>query len=172
MWPDIDGLAPEEVIASTAVATEPSGERVSRFAVAMAAAGAGFVDVAPLHVMTTATLRRLAELDPESTFDVRRYRPNFLLDVDGDGFVENDWVGRVVRIGAVALRVTIPTMRCVMTTLAQPGLGAERSTLRTIAAHNRVEIPGLGTWACAGSYADVVAPGPVRVGDEVVVTGA
>ena len=51
----------------------------------------------------------------------------------------------------------------VMTTLAQAGLAADRATLRTIAR----EHPGLGVWACAGVYADVTDPGPVRVGDAV-----
>ena len=33
------------------------------------------------------------------------------------------------------------------------------------------DIPGLGTWACAGVYAAVTTPGTVRVGDEVTVQG-
>jgi hypothetical protein len=61
-------------------------------------------------------------------------------------------------------------MRCVMTTLAQPGLPADRETLRTIAASNRIEIAGLGSWACAGVYADVASPGSVRTGDPVLVS--
>jgi uncharacterized protein YcbX len=102
---------------------------------------------------------------------VRRYRPNVLLDVDGEGFVENDWVGQRVALGAdgPTLGVQLPTMRCVMTTLAQEELPRDRSTLKAIAAHNRVEIAGFGTWACAGAYCDVQAGGRVRIGDEVRV---
>ena len=59
-------------------------------------------------------------------------------------------------------------MRCVMTTLAQSELPADADTLRTIAKHNRIDIPQIGgTSACAGVYADVVAPGRVAVGDPV-----
>ena len=55
-----------------------------------------------------------------------------------------------------------------MTTLAQQDLPDDRATLRTVAKHNRIDIPQLGgRWACAGVYADVVAPGRVAVGDAV-----
>ena len=57
----------------------------------------------------------------------------------------------------------MPTMRCVMTTLAQGPMPQDRATLRAIAAHNRVDIGGLGTWACAGAYAKVVTPGEAAV---------
>ena len=96
---------------------------------------------------------------------MRRYRPNIVLGADGEGFVENGWLGRaVVFDGGASVTVSIPTMRCVMTTLAQGDLPRDPDTLRTIAKHNRVEIPGMGTWACAGVYADVTSPGELAVG--------
>jgi uncharacterized protein YcbX len=122
-------------------------------------------------VITTATLAKLTALAPAATFDVRRYRPNVLVAVDGEAFEENDWVGHRVRFGDEAeASVTLPTMRCVMTTLAQPDLPVDRDTLRTIAANNRIEIAGLGSWACAGVYADVAQPGTIHTGDAVTVT--
>ena len=172
VWPDIEGLAPENVIAGTGIGTEESGERVSQFALGMAAPPGTFFDLSVLHVLTTATLARLQELAPEATFDVRRYRPNVLVDLDGTppGFVENEWPGRTLSLGGdVRMAVTLPTMRCVMTTLPQEELPLDRGTLRAIAAHNRVEITGLGTWACAGVYGDVAAAGHLRVGDPVGV---
>ena len=54
-----------------------------------------------------------------------------------------------------------------MTTLAIEDLPRDPSLLRTIAANNRLEIGGLGSWACAGVYGDAAAPGTVRVGDDV-----
>lgn len=170
VWPDIDGLAPTEFVESTTVAHEDSGDPVSAIPLGMFAPPGTFFDLSSIHLLTTATLRRLAAAAPEGSFDVRRYRPNVLVDVPGEGFVENGWVGRRVALGAAAaVTVTLPTMRCVMTTLAQAELPRDRGTLRTIAAENRVEIAGFGTWACAGAYADVAVAGEVRVGDPVAL---
>ncbi len=168
VWPDIDGLAPREFVERTRVAREETGEAVSSIQLGMLSPPGTFFDLSVLHLMTTATLDRLAAAAPDADFDVRRYRPNVLVAEDGDGFVENGWVGRTMALGAgVRASVDMATMRCVMTTLAQPGLGADRRTLRAIAAHNRLDIPGLGQWACAGVYAGVVTPGLLRVGDPV-----
>ena len=170
VWPDIEGLAPEPVIAGTNIGTTEDDERISQLPLASAAPGT-FFDLSALHVMTTATLAHLQALEPTATFDVRRYRPNLLVESDSEpGFVENDWVGRTLRLGdAAQISVTIPTMRCVMTTLAQEDLPRDRATLRAIATHNRIDITGWGTWACAGAYGDVAAPGTVRVGDTVAL---
>ncbi|MHB1923640.1 MAG: MOSC domain-containing protein [Acidimicrobiales bacterium] len=172
VWPDIEGLAPEDVITATSIGTEDSGERISQFGVSMAASGGTFVDAFPLHLITTSTLARLSELNPASAFDVRRYRPNFLIETDGPAaFLENDWAGqRLMGTGGIGMKVTIPAMRCVMTTLAQPELAADRDTLRTVATHNRIEVPGLGLWACAGAYAEVVGEGRLAAGQELELT--
>jgi uncharacterized protein YcbX len=175
-WPaGVDGLAPESFIAATRIATDDATETVSDIAMGLAAPPGTFFDLATLHLLTTATLERLAKLHPEGDFDVRRYRPNVLVDIGPDGedaFVENDWVGHAVELGndGIAMNVTLPTMRCIMTTLAQPTLGLERdpSLLLTIARNNRIEIGG-GQWACAGVYGDAVGRGTVRVGDPVTV---
>jgi uncharacterized protein len=168
VWPDIPDLAPAEVVSATNVGTTEDGEAVSQFNIAMGAAPGTFFDVAPLHILTTATLSRLRQLAPAATFDVRRYRPNFLVGGEADpGFPENGWSGRKLNLGEVDIEITFPTMRCVMTTLGQGPLPQDRDTLRTIATHNRVQITGLGTWACAGAYANVVKPGVVAVGNSV-----
>jgi uncharacterized protein YcbX len=167
-WPDIEGLAPQKFIEDTTVEHSEEGEAVSRIGTAGLAPGESFLDLAVLHLMTTATLGALSEAAPDSVFDPRRYRPNLLLETpDGPGFVEDEWVGDTLAVGDARIIVTMPTMRCVMTTLAQAGFAEDRDTLRTIAEMNRRTIPGMGTWACAGAYADVTTGGPVRVGDPV-----
>jgi uncharacterized protein len=172
LWPEIDGLAPQGLIDGTEVRREDTGEAISRFDIAgMAPGSTAFFDLAVLHVLTEQTLAHLRELAPDATFDVRRYRPNVVLGGDGAGFVENDWPGRVLTLGdGTELKVSITAMRCVMTTLAQGDLPRDPDTLRAVAKHNRLEIPGMGVWACAGVYADVAAGGEVSVGDGHVVS--
>ena len=166
VWPEIEGLAPEAVIDATRVRDEDTGERVSRFDLAAMSPHPAFFDLAVLHLLTTTTLRTLRELAPDATFDERRYRPNVLLDGEGEGFVENAWAGRAIEFaGGATIAATIPTMRCVMTTLPQGDLPADADTLRTVAKHNRVLIHGMGTWACTGVYADVTGPGELAVGE-------
>lgn len=170
VWPDVPGMAPQEFIDQVATGRDAAGETVSEIALAMGAPAGTFFDLAPLHLLTTATLDRLSRLSPGATHDPRRYRPNIVVTAAVDAFVEDDWVGRTVGLGADArATVMLSTMRCVMVTLPQADLPRDRRTLRGIAEHNRVDIPGLGTWACAGVYAGVAAPGTVRVGDPVVV---
>ena len=168
-WPDVDGLAPEAFIRRTRIETPVAEEVVSDIAIAMAAPPGTFYDLSVLHLLTTSTLAELARLQPEGGWDVRRYRPNVLVDTDGTGFVENGWVGQRLSLGPrAAMQVTMPTMRCIMTTLAQEELPRDPSLLRTVARSNRLTIGDIGTWACAGVYGDAAAPGVVSVGDTVL----
>ena len=169
IWPEIDGLAPPEIIDATTARHEDTGEAISRFDVAAFAPPGRFYDLAALHILTESTLDRLRELAPDSAFDPRRYRPNVVLADTDPGFVENDWPGREMVLGEdVRVAYSFQTMRCVMTTMAQGDLPEDRGTLRTVAKHNRVHISKpevAGVWACAGVYADVTAGGTVAVGD-------
>jgi uncharacterized protein YcbX len=168
VWPQIEGLAPPEVVESISWGRVDGGDPLSDIPVASMAPPGTFFDLTTLSVMTTATLRRLAELEPEANFDVRRYRPNVVVDVAVAWFAENDWAGSTLRLGSSAeAYVDIPTMRCVMTTLARDDLEQDRRSLQAIARHNRLEVFG-GRWACAGVYATVTRSGALAVGDAVV----
>lgn len=166
LWPDIEGLAPQQLIDATTTRHEETGEVISRFDISAFGAKGTFFDLSALHVLTESTLDRLRELAPDATFDARRYRPNFVLRDEDAGFVENAWPGRTATLGGATVRFSFATMRCVMTTLGQGDLPADPDTLRAIAKHNRIEIPQIGgVWACAGVYADVAGTGEVAVGD-------
>ena len=133
-----------------------------------------FSDYAALHLITTATLARLAALRPASTFNARRFRPNVTIaSPEGEhGFVENDWVGREVAIGdEVRLRISDPTPRCSIPTIAQKDLEKDPQVLRTIVEHNSLPVPILDDQVlpCAGVYAFVVRGGTVKRGDAVRV---
>lgn len=157
-WPDIDGM-----LARGVVTAGPIG---------LGAPPGTFFDHAPVHLVTTATLDRLRALAPGADVDARRFRPNLVVASPGDaaGFVEQGWVGRVLRIGAeIRLRVTDPTPRCVVPTLPQGRLPRDLRVLQTVVAHARAPIPALGgqELPSAGAYAVVERGGAVRVGDEV-----
>ncbi len=128
-------------------------------------------DLFPVSVLTTSTLDRLSEIQPDISFDERRYRMNVIVGTEEAGFVENDWVGRELAIGdGVRLSVALPDPRCVMTTLAQDELPRDTDVLRTLVQHNRVQVGDAGRFPCAGVYAVVRAPGAVRTGDRVSLT--
>jgi uncharacterized protein YcbX len=161
-WPDIEGMAPAEFIDSTRVRSD--------LALGLAAAPGSFFDLAPVHLVTTSSLDELTRLQSGSRFVSERFRPNIVIASSAAGFVENEWVGETVRLGADAsLTVMMPTMRCVMVTLAQGELPADRAILRAATDHNRVEISGLGHWACVGAYASVATSGTICVGDAIEV---
>ncbi len=113
-----------------------------------------FVDAMPLLLLTTASLRAGAALHPAGEWDVRRFRPNVVLEASGDGWPEDDWCGRVVRIGEVDLAPHQPCIRCTMVTRPQPGLNRDLDVYRTLARHHGGT---LGVWTTvlnAGTIAE------------------
>ncbi len=128
-----------------------------------------FVDFAPLHLLTTSTLDRIAELSPRGTSDLERYRPNIVIRTTAPGFTENGWLDRNLRIGDdIVVRVIARTPRCAVPTLAHGDLPCDTDALRVLARHNRVEpLDSLDPEPCAGVYAQVLRPGHVRTGDPV-----
>jgi uncharacterized protein YcbX len=133
-----------------------------------------FVDFAPLHLLTTATLDRIAELSPYRRAHLERYRPNVVIRTEAGGFAENDWLGRDLRVGHdLVLRVIARTPRCAVPTLAHGDLPRDAEALRVLARNNRVTpLAGLDPEPCAGIYAEVLHPGRIRVGDAVRVRAA
>ena len=101
-----------------------------------------FFDSCVLHLLTTATLRRVAGLYPDGDFDVRRFRPNLVIDTgDAEGFVENDWIGQTISVGSgVRLKVIEPCRRCIMTTLPQGELPKDVGILRTVVQSNSASL--------------------------------
>lgn len=134
-----------------------------------------FMDFAPLHLMTSATLASLGAAVPEGAIAPERYRPNVIVEsAPGQpAFPENDWLGGLLRIGPeLVIRVVLPTPRCAIPTLAQGALRADPQALRVAARLNTRPVEGFGDLPCAGLYAAVAQPGRIRTGDAVMWLGA
>lgn len=123
-----------------------------------------FADAYPLHILTTASLNALAERAPQADFDVRRFRPNVVLDTgDASGFVEEQWLGGVLTTPDTDIRVVCPTVRCSVPLREQPqfDLAPDPEVVRTVSRHAD---------RCLGVYAEVERSGVLREGDEVTFT--
>jgi uncharacterized protein len=143
-WPDIEGLAQRETVTDEAMPPQT------------------FFDIAVIHLLTTSTINRLRELYPEGRFEVRRFRPNIVVESASEekDFIENSWVDMKLRIGEeIELKVIGPCTRCVMTTLPQGDLPKDLGILRTVAKYNQVH---------AGVYASVHQGGTIHRGDNVL----
>lgn len=114
-------------------------------------------DAAPVHLITSSTLRWWSAQAPRARTGWQRARPNLVVDTDGDQRLEDDWVGRRLRVGSALLAVAEPTIRCVMVTQDQLGLGHSPALLRVLEPYE----------LALGVYAAVLEPGSVALGDEV-----
>ncbi len=117
-----------------------------------------YFDAFPLLLLTTASLARMQERHSASMFDVRRFRPNFLIaeDASTDPFPEAEWSGKRLRIGDAVLQMTVACPRCVMVTRGFQDLPKDPGIMRALVKE---------TGGVFGMYASVVEAGLVRVGD-------
>ena len=143
-WPDIDGLAKRDKVTDEAMPPQT------------------FFDIAVIHILTTSTINRLRELYPDGRFEVRRFRPNIIVESTSSeekDFVENSWIDKQVTVGEdIVLKITGPCTRCVMITLPQGDLPRDLGILRTVARYNQVNV---------GVYASVLHGGTIHRGDMV-----
>jgi uncharacterized protein YcbX len=119
----------------------------------------GVFDTSPLSLTTTQTVAALGsrvgrELDP------LRFRPNVLVDAE-EPFAEDSWVGSVLQIGEMQMRVDLRDERCVIVNVDPATATRDPTILRTIARERET---------CLGVYGSTVTPGRIAVGDRVLRT--
>ena len=128
---------------------------------AIDAPAGSFLDLAAVHLVCTQTLDGCRAARPDLDWDVRRFRPNVVVDVPGlEPFGDDAWTGRRLRLGSVVLEAMQPTVRCAMPLRAQPGLASQPSLYAALEELHANHL---------GQYLSVVEPGEVRVGDPVEV---
>jgi uncharacterized protein YcbX len=118
----------------------------------------GVFDAMPLSLISTQSVAALGAL-VGAELDVQRFRPNLLIEAAGEAvFPEEAWLGAVLRVGAMRMRVDQQDERCVVVNV-DPATGERNhAVLRTLARERA---------ACVGVYGSTVEPGRVAVGDPV-----
>jgi MOSC domain-containing protein len=118
--------------------------------------GVSHFDAGSVSIIGTATLDWCArELGVDA--DHRRLRANLLVE-SAEPFEEESWVGHLVDVGEVRLRVVERVERCRTIDLAQDGVNTTTPWLKAL---------GRGRDLCIAVYADVLGPGHLAVGDLV-----
>ena len=131
----------------------PGGARVIR-------QDRGIFDTFPLALITTQTVVRLGEM-VGAQLDVQRFRPNILVEAaDEAPFAEDGWVGSVLRIGGMRMRVDKRDGRCVVITIDPVTTERNPAILRAVARDRQ---------GCLGVYGSTVEPGRVAVNDPVLI---
>lgn len=121
-----------------------------------------FFLVTPFHIITTATLNHMKGLLPEADWDVRRFRPNIVIETcDADkGLVEQGWIGKRMRIAESQIDCTATAPRCGAVTRQQQNLRFDKSMLRTIVAEAEQNL---------GIYGSISNQATLTVGDTVYI---
>lgn len=120
-----------------------------------------YFDAFPLLLMTEQSLAHIKNAAPDSQIDVRRFRPNIMLDCAGaEGLVERAWEGQTAKLGTATLKLELNCPRCVMTTHGFDDLPKDPKIMRSLVKEASGEL---------GIYASVLEPGEVKLGDELVL---
>ena len=114
-----------------------------------------YFDAFPILLMTTGSMNSMQKQSEGADYDVRRFRPNLVIDIDGD-FPENEWVGKQMKLGTAILSIEMACPRCVMTTHGFRDLAKDPRVMRELVKHNNGNL---------GVYCNVVQPGKVSIGD-------
>jgi len=121
-----------------------------------------YFDAFPLLVMTCQSLQHLQSVADKHEFDVRRFRPNILIDANDDQgpFPEREWAGKTLQIGNASIEIVMGCPRCVMTTHGFDNLPKDSGIMRTLVAEADGEL---------GVYAKVSTPGAIALGDDIAL---
>ena len=120
----------------------------------------GVFDAFPLSLITTQTIAQLGDI-VGAQLDVQRFRPNILVEAADDApFAEDRWLGRVLRIGEMRMRIDKRDGRCVVITIDPVTTERNPTILRTVAKDRQ---------GCLGVYGSTVKPGAVSVNDPVLM---
>jgi len=120
----------------------------------------GIFDTFPLSLITTQTIAQLGER-VGARLDVERFRPNLLVEAAEEApFPEDGWLGCVLRIGGLRLRIDKRDGRCAVITLDPATTERNPAILRAVAQERQ---------GCRGVYGSTVEPGRVALNAPVLL---
>jgi uncharacterized protein YcbX len=122
----------------------------------------GIFDEAGVSAITLATIRSIGR-EAGHDLDIRRFRPNLVIDTQAaQPFEEDRWVGKILEFGSEgtgpAISVTMRDKRCVMINLDPDTAEANAEVMKTVIRLNE---------NYAGVYGTVVRTGELRLGQAV-----
>jgi uncharacterized protein len=121
-----------------------------------------YLDLAGAHLVSLTTLAGGQAAYGDLDWDVRRFRPNIVVEGVDEPFGEDAWCGSTLSIGGARLAARQPTVRCAMPLRAQPGLDRQPRLFEALSTLHGNHL---------GTYLDVAFPGEIHVGDEVALAG-
>ena len=120
----------------------------------------GVFDAFPLSLLTTKSVASLGASVGED-LDMRRFRPNIYIESsDGGDAPENSWIGEVLQIGEMQMRIDKRDKRCVMINVDPVTTTRDPAILRSVAQERDTRF---------GVYGTPAQPGKVKVGDTVTI---
>jgi uncharacterized protein YcbX len=121
-----------------------------------------YFDALPIDILTEASMRHLQTLVPDAQIDVRRFRPNILVSDDENriGLLEEEWLGKGIRIGEVDISIVMRCPRCIMVTREQDDLANDQSIMRSLVRHMD---------QCISVYGQIEVGGMLHVGQSIVI---
>ena len=124
-----------------------------------------FFLVTSFHLLTTATLAHMQQLNPEADWDVQRFRPNLVIETlpGMEGLVEQAWIDNKLRIGRATIACNSSTPRCGAVTRSQQKLESDSSILRSIVKQADQNL---------GVYGAIKQSAVIQLGDEVFLQNA
>ena len=117
-------------------------------------------DCRPISIFSIQTVRQLSK-EIGTNLDKRRFRANLYVDLVGNAFGEDQFVGRTLRIGAkTTIAILQRDSRCKMITLDPGTAQPNPEVMQRLARDHEGQ---------AGIYGAVLVEGTIRPGDEITL---
>ena len=127
---------------------------------------AGIFDEASISVITSSTVQCIERESGRGVgaCDIRRFRPNILIESESEPFAEDTWVGRTLMFGegddCAAVKIYMKDERCRMVNIDPDTAERDVQVMRAVVRLNK---------NYAGGYGTVLRAGELRVGQVVTL---